>query len=73
MYMVQQRVTTAVREGYAAAESAELAAALDGAHAARESLQALAIEPEVRAWLLEPIEAVEEALAETSRRRTAGE
>ena len=73
MYMVQQRVTTAVREGYAAADSAEVAAALGGAHAAREWLKALAIEPAVRAWLLEPIEAVEEALAETSRRRTAGE
>ena len=73
MYMVQQRVTTAVREGYARVEPAELAAALNGAHAAREWLQALAVEPAVRAWLLEPIEAVEEALAETSRRRAASE
>jgi hypothetical protein len=71
MYMVQQRVTTAVREGYGEAEPAEVRRQLERAHAAREWLAVLAIEPEVRAWLVEPIEAVEEALAETLRRRTA--
>ncbi len=71
MYMVQQRVTTAVREGYGEAEPAEVQRQLERARATREWLQALAIEPEVRAWLVEPIEAVEEALAETVRRRAA--
>ncbi len=71
MYMLQQRVTTAVRDGYAQADVEELQSQLVGARAARAWLEALAIEPEVRAWLVEPIEAVEEALAETSRRRLA--
>ena len=72
MYMVQQRVTTAVREGYAQADMEELRRQLIGARAARAWLEALAIEPEVRAGLVEPIEAVEEALAEAVRRRRAG-
>ena len=71
MYMLQQRVTTAVRDGYAQADVEDLQRQLIGARAARAWLEALAIEPEVRAWLVEPIEAVEEALAETSRRRLA--
>ena len=68
MYMVQQRVTTAVREGYADADQAELRRQLAQAHSARAWLEKLAVDPEVRAWLIEPIAAVEEALAETIRR-----
>ena len=69
MYMLQQRVISAVRDGYAQADVEELRRQLIGARAARAWLEALAIEPEIRAWLVEPIEAVEEALAETTRRR----
>ena len=69
MYMVQQRVTTAVREGYARADEDELGRQLAEARGARAWLERLAIEPEVREWLVEPIAAVEEALAEVVRRR----
>ena len=71
MYMVHQRTTTAVRDGYAGADLAELERQLTGARAAREWLGALAIDPDVRATLVEPVAAVEEALAETVRRRVA--
>ena len=70
MYMVQQRVTTAVREGYARADEDELRRELADARAARAWLEGLAIEPDVRAWLVEPIGVVEEALAELVRRRS---
>ena len=68
MLMVQQRTTTAVREGYAAADADEVRKALDGARAARTWIADLAVEAEVRATLEEPIAAVEEALAERLRR-----
>lgn len=68
MLMVQQRTTTAVREGYATAGPDEVRRELDGARAARSWLEGLAIEPEVRAVLVEPIAAIEEALAERARR-----
>jgi hypothetical protein len=71
MYMVQQRVTTAVREGYAQAGERELRRQLAAARAARAWLEGLAIEPEVRAWLVEPIGAVEEALVDLARRRSS--
>jgi len=69
MYMVQQRTTTAVREGYGDADAAEVERQLESAHEARAWLEGLAIEAEVRSWLIEPIAAVEEALAEVARRR----
>lgn len=69
MYMVQQRTTTAIREGYAGAEVAEVERELAGAVAAREWLEGLAIDADVRASLVEPISAIEEALAETLRRK----
>ena len=72
MYMVQQRVTTAVRESYARTSEDELRRELAEARAARVWLERLAIESEVRAWLVEPIAAVEEALAEVVRRRQPG-
>ena len=68
MLMVQQRTTTAVREGYAAAGIEEVRRELRQARAARQWLEGLAIEPEVQAVLVEPIAAVEEALAERARR-----
>jgi len=71
MYMVQQRTTTAVREGYREADPAEVQRQLANALQAREWLESLAIDPDVRAWLVEPIAAVEEALAEVARRRAA--
>ena len=71
MYMVQQRTTTAVRDGYRAAEPGEVERQLVEAQRARRWLEGLAVEPEVRAWLVEPVAAVEEALAEIVRVRAA--
>lgn len=68
MLMAQQRTTTAVREGYAQASSEELRRELLSARAARAWLERLTIDPAVRASLVEPIAAVEEALAERVRR-----
>ncbi len=67
MYMVQQWVTTAVREGYRGADGVDVEQALAGARAARSWLASLAIDSDVRATLIEPIAAVEEALAECVR------
>ena len=69
MYMVQQRLTTAVREGYRDADAADVQRQLESARGARAWLEGLAVDAEVRAWLAEPIAAVEEALAEVARRR----
>jgi len=44
MYMVQQRTTTAVRDGYREADPGEVAAQLASARQAREWLASLAIE-----------------------------
>jgi hypothetical protein len=71
MYMVQQRTTTAVRDGYRSSDGAEVAQQLEEARRARAWLEGLHIEADVRAWLVEPIAAVEEALAEIDRRRRA--
>ncbi len=68
MYMVHQRTTTAVREGYRDSDAAELERQLEGARQARAWLEGLAIDPEVRAWLVEPIAVIEEALTESHRR-----
>ena len=68
MYMVHQRSTTAVREGYRDTDAAELGRQLEGARRARAWLEGLAIDPEVRAWLVEPIAVIEEALTECQRR-----
>ena len=73
MYMVQQRATTAVREGYRDSDAADLERQLGGAQQARMWLEGLTIDPAVRAWLVEPIAAVEEALAECARRRASAE
>ncbi len=68
MYMVQQRVTTAVRDGYRNADARELEQALAGAGATRAWLRGLHLDDDVRASLDEPVAAVEEALAECLRR-----
>jgi hypothetical protein len=68
MLMVQQRTTTAVREGYAEADIDTVRGELASAAAARSWLEGLAIDPAVRATLIEPIAAVEEALSERLRR-----
>ena len=68
MLMVHQQTTTAVREGYAGADREALRQELVSARAARAWLERLRIEPAVRSTLVEPIAAVEEALAEQLRR-----
>lgn len=73
MYMVQQRATTAVREGYRGSDAADIERQLAGAQQARTWLEGLAIDPGVRVWLVEPIAAVEEALAECARGRASAE
>ncbi len=72
MLMVQQRATTAVREGYADASPEVLRRELVSARAARAWIERLTIDPEVKATLAEPIAAVEEALAERVRRLDRG-
>ena len=67
MLMVQQQTTTAVREGYAPADRDEVQQELVSARAARAWLERLHVHPAVRATLVEPIAAVEEALAERIR------
>ena len=69
MLMVQQRTTTAVREGYAEADLDELEQELADARSARAWLEGLRVDPAIRASLVEPIAAIEEALAEHIRRR----
>lgn len=64
-YMVMQRVTTAVHEGYAG--RSDLVEQLAQARRCRGWLEALSIDPTVRAELLEPIRAVEEALGDLVR------
>ena len=71
MYMIQQRTTTAVREGYRDSDPAEVAQQLEEARRARAWLEGLQVDADVRAWLVEPIAAVEEALAEIDRRHAA--
>jgi hypothetical protein len=68
MYMVHQRTTTAVREGYRDADPVDVEQQLAQARQARAWLESLEIDPDVRAWLIEPIAVLEEAFAETSRR-----
>lgn len=64
-YMVMQRVTTAVHTGYAG--RTDVTEELAQARVCRAWLESLSIEPSVRAELLEPIRAVEEALADLDR------
>lgn len=72
MLMIHQRTTTAVREGYAHAGMEDVRRELVSARAARAWIERLTIDPEVRASLVEPIAAVEEALAERARRLARG-
>jgi hypothetical protein len=64
-YMVMQRITTAVHEGCAG--RTDLAEQRSQARACREWLESLTIDPTVRAELVEPVRAVEEALADLIR------
>ena len=64
-YMVMQRVITAVRQGYADRDDAADQQAL--ARACKAWLASLAIDPTVRNELLEPISAIEGALADILR------
>jgi hypothetical protein len=67
MYMVNQRVTTAVRDGYRVVEPDVLADQLAEARRALAWLEGMQIDSAVRASLVEPIAAVEEALSEVAR------
>jgi hypothetical protein len=68
MYMVNQRTTTAVREGYRDAAANDVEHQLAEARRTRAWLEGMHIDPDVRAWLVEPIAVVEEAFAEIARR-----
>jgi hypothetical protein len=70
MYMLHQRTTTAVREGYRGTDLVVIEEQLARARQARAWLEGLTIEPDARAWLVEPVAAVEEALAELVRKRS---
>lgn len=64
-YMVQQRIVSAIREAYA--DRPDRDRHLAAAKGCREWLESLAVEPGLRASLVEPIAAVEEALAALER------
>jgi len=64
-YMVMQRYTTAIREGYAG--RTDIAEQHARAAMVRSWLESLAIAPAVRAELTEPIRAIEEAFADLLR------
>jgi len=64
-YMVMQRYTTAVHEGYG--HRADVAEQHAHARACREWLESLAVDPTMRNELVEPIRAVEDALADLLR------
>lgn len=68
-YMVQQRIVSAIRESYANRPDRErhLAAARE----CREWLESLAVEPGLRASLVEPIAAVHETLEALDREAAA--
>ena len=68
-YMVQQRLTTAVRDGYGAVTADEAAALADEAERCRAWLAALAIEPGLRGAVVEPVAAIESALRDLARER----
>lgn len=63
--MGMQRYTTAIREGYA--DRADVSEQLARAGESRAWLESLAIDPAIRAELIEPIRAVEEAFADLER------
>jgi hypothetical protein len=64
-YMVMQRYTTAIREGYAG--RTDVAEQHARAGMVRAWLEALAIAPALRAELAEPIRAIEDAFADLLR------
>lgn len=64
-YMVMQRYTSAIHEAYAGKPG--LAGQVAQAAACRAWLESLAIDPAVRAELVEPIHAIEEAFADLLR------
>jgi hypothetical protein len=67
MYMVHQRLTTAVRDGYRGADPEVVGADLAEARRTMAWLEELAIDAATRASLVEPIAIIEEALAEIMR------
>lgn len=64
-YMVMQRYTTAIREAYAGRP--DLAEQVAQAAACRTWLESLEIDPSLRAEVIEPIRAIEEAFADLVR------
>ena len=63
-YMVTARIGAAIRDGYRGESGAErIRANLDAARRTRAWLEALEIDPSIRAGLVEPIAAVEDAFA----------
>jgi hypothetical protein len=64
-YMVMQRYTTAIREGYAG--RTDVAAQHARAGMVRAWLESLVIAPALRAELAEPIRAIEDAFADLLR------
>ncbi len=66
--MVQQRLISAIREAYADDPGRD--AHLARARAARSWLDGLAIDPGLRASIVEPIAAIEETLATLEREAT---
>ncbi len=64
-YMVMQRYTTAIREGYAG--RTDVAAQQARAAEFRAWIESLTISPALRAELVEPIKAIEDAFGDLRR------
>lgn len=69
-YMLFQRIAASVREAYSGRPDVE--AQLEAAGAYRRWADSLAVDPGVRAALVEPVAAVEDGLREVLRRRSEG-
>ena len=67
MYMIHQRLTTAVRVGYRGADVDTLARELAEARRTIGWLERLHVDDATKASLIEPVAVVEEALAESVR------
>ena len=69
-YMVNLRYATAIREAYAGRP--DVTRQLESARTCRAWLESLEIEPLLRAALVEPIAALEEAFRDLARQRGPG-
>lgn len=66
-YMIYQQYTTAIKEGYANHPRQDIKQHAASARTCREWLESLEIDPQLRATLVEQIQALEDAFGELMR------